>query len=333
MTVPTTSGNSEADNLAKQLAPLLGRELNKHGYSFHQRVMREAGTAFESARQAWRFIASEYPVEVKGRPTHVDCILASDIAPDRRAMLLIECKRVNPALGAWAFCRSQFVRRNRDAEALFLDRATVHMRWGVGAVGVQMAYKSSDYYHVGIPLRIDGQAGDQTGGSDRDAITQAVDQACKGVNGVINEWGRLATHSGELESRTVYLVPVVVTTAKIFVSDVDLSAADLATGEIEPCVLSLSPRPWILYQAHVSPGIRHDHPAVKVPHIEEGDNLLTAVFKDYRSPNAHIGLDALLDRDHIRTVPIVTASGLGEFLKTFEVKSSAIDKVYPSGWI
>lgn len=93
----------------------------------------------------------------------------------------------------------------------------------------------------------------------------------------------------------VILIPAIFTTAKLYGCDCILSRADLQTGEIDITDARLVEKPWVYFQYHVSPGIRH-----------------TGAYRHTINTIA----DAL-DYEYVRTIPIVSAHGIKEFLQSF----------------
>lgn len=71
--------------------------LNRHGYSFQHSVIKIADELFSHPRRrsAWRFMVSEFPVEVQEQGTRIDFILKHRSMP---TYMLAECKRANPAV-------------------------------------------------------------------------------------------------------------------------------------------------------------------------------------------------------------------------------------------
>jgi hypothetical protein len=85
------------------------KALNRHGYPFHYRTLKEAADASDIHRRSgWLLQVAEFPVEVQGERTKIDYILQWQGEPK---FLVVECKRANPALSHWCFAKATFVRR------------------------------------------------------------------------------------------------------------------------------------------------------------------------------------------------------------------------------
>jgi hypothetical protein len=270
-----------------------GKVLNSHGYGFHYSVLREASELFANESSKWAFEAAEFPVEVQGRGTRIDFVLQHRDHPS--FYLLAECKRANPALSNWCFARAPLVRRNRSEEPMFLEHFRIS-ETGTVSQGIEASSRKvrnlneREAYHIGIEVK-SGKKGDSNG-QGRGHIEDAVTQVCRGIGGMVDMFlsGRLKT-SGKPTS--VYLLPVVFTTAHIWTSDVDLSTADLQTGELDFSSTEFAAKDYIFYQYHMSPGLKHSY-------------NWTGLRPD--------DIGSFMDSEYIRTVSIVSASGIGQFL-------------------
>jgi hypothetical protein len=89
-----------------------------------------------------------------------------------------------------------------------------------------------------------------------------------------------------------YLLPVVFTTAQIWASDVELSSANLENGDIDLAGTSFVSKPYVFYQYHLSPGLKHSRSPVSRPTT----------------------IGAFMDSEYVRTIAVVTASGIEQFL-------------------
>ena len=98
------------------------------------------------------------------------------------------------------------------------------------------------------------------------------------------------------EKHPVILVPMIWTTATIWTTNADLSQASIADGTLAEGDVPVQERPWVYYQYHQSPGLKHP---LSPPPSEE-DQIAN-----------------ILDREYIRTIPVVSATGISDFLKDF----------------
>jgi len=152
------------------------------------------------------------------------------------------------------------------------------------------AISNCDHYHVGIEVST-GKKGDSSPKGKRE-IEDAVTQVLRGTFGFVNF---LKSRPDFLQpGKPAFLLPMVCTTASLWVSTGDLSKVDLGTGKAVFPPDSLKPAPWLLYQYHSSPGLRHSVPPSR-PTPSEFGPVMHALYT--------------------RTVAIVSPSGLEEFLE------------------
>ena len=272
-------------------------ELNLHGFGFQFRVLKEARDLHEARKSKWVFRVSEFPVHVQGSGTRIDFVLFRTSGDWWQADMICECKRANPATAYWCFIKAPFVYRGypKASDPLVFE-SVVRSSLNMGALRTRAVPKehTRDAYHVALPIRT-GRSGDaQPVKQSRNEIEDAASQVMRGTNGYVETLSRhpQVMESGEQES-IIRLVPVIFTTANLFVSKSDLSTADLETGNVNLQSGQLERVPWIWYQYNVSPGIKHaTEPQEKQTKLE--DYMLA---------------------EHIRSIGIVSPSGIEEFLQ------------------
>jgi len=278
------SGNDSPANLTERFR----NELNKHGYPFQFAAADASRRAFENAqwRGLWKFEACEFPVIVQGQSTRIDLILKH---AEANIYLLIECKRVDPALADWCFARFPYVSRTRTYEAFLAEE---FVRKGLVTGSVYMRDIREEYYSIGLEVKDPTKKGDGTGGG-RGAIEAAASQACRGLNGMVECFA--ARPKSDFQA---FLIPVIFTTARLWGCEVSLtSATDIETGRIPAENMEdLKALQVVLYQYHQSPGLKHTR-------------SVTAKSET---------LGEILDLAYIRTIPIVTATGIESFLAGFD---------------
>jgi hypothetical protein len=286
--------------MAVDLPAALREHLTKHGHAFHARVIDEIRRLHIEHRTVWRPEVYEFPAQVQGRDTRIDCILT---APERddRFWVLAECKRMDPALKDWCFYRMPFIREGHreryvaelvetSAKAPF-DAKPGDLFIGVPpylaarAVDLKKFHPDDPYYHLGVEIKGD-ERGDGTG-SGRSAIEGAVGQVLIGANGLVETmriYNQLAGERGRV------LIPVIFTTANLWGSSVDLRQTELASGKIDS-MPDLKPLKHLFLQYHQSPGLMHGAPSPTVNHLSEA-----------------------LAQNSIRTIAIVNVEGIARFL-------------------
>jgi hypothetical protein len=132
----------------------------------------------------------------------------------------------------------------------------------------------------------------------KDAIENGVGQVLTGINGLVQAIAEKKYLAGEHGNRVLF--PVIFTTARLWVADADLSNADILKGEIGQSDVHWNNVPYLFYQYHLSRGIKHSLKRFAVT-----DESLIG------------GLSYSLLSEFIRTVAIVSASGIETFLKEF----------------
>ena len=150
-------------------------------------------------------------------------------------------------------------------------------------------FTSPNVYHIGFEARSNA-VGDKAGESGQ-AIENAATQISRGLNGFIETIIRNEKLTEDVSQ--VDILPVIFTTAQLYVSNVDLSLADLQTGNVNLESGDVTPVSWLYYQYSLSPGLKHS-----VQPKQKGYSLAT-----------------LLQWEYIRTIPIVSWSGVEEFIK------------------
>ena len=264
------------------------KTVNRHGYGFHYRVIKQA---YELSRNIpvsspWRFEASEVPVEVQGQGTRIDFVL-SHRDYNTPFYMLAECKRANPALSNWCFARSPFTRRGLRPSRIILERAMVDSGRNVYTL-TQSQDVGKSVYHIALEVKSNTSGDPQSSG--RGAIEDAATQVLRGLNGMVN----FLSHNEQLfhEYKSIDLFPVIFTTAQIWVSQADLSNADLMTGNLDLSQIGLDKADWILYEYNTSPGLKHPY-----SYNEKAKSLAEVLHHEY-----------------VRTIAVVGPTGIGSFL-------------------
>ncbi len=257
--------------------------VNRHGYAFQFAVLQRTKQLFDERASPFRFEVSEFPVQIRGAHTRIDFILRKR---EGQLLLVAECKRANPALSNWCFVRAPFVRGNRTVERPMLDRLR-RDRGEIFYVEKVTAALTELSYHLAFEVK--SQAKGDSGGA-RATIEDAATQVCRGVNGLIEFYLRDVSLLKDINE--IWFLPVVFTTAKLLVSEANLAETDISSGEIAFPEAKLSEADWLLYQYHLSPGIKHE--------------------TCYRPTTADLG--EALDREFVRTIAIVSPIGIKPFL-------------------
>lgn len=286
---------TEDEKLA--LSNLLRNQINTHGYALPQRlaeIIRQL--AIGGDMFPWQFQATEFPIEARNNSSRIDIVLkakASDI------FLLIECKRINPAISNWCFVKNKYnkslnTQQHFVAENIEFMPTHNHNIVNMKGKGKEILFDTNHKtYNLGFEIKSSAK-GDPQGKARNEDLEKSLEQACRGMNGMIElfakEW-----FSSNLEVHNAMLIPVVVTTADLFGTDVDLSKSILETGNYEDSI-GLTQEEWVYFQYHQTPGIKH---------------------KYYNYPTEPESVADILYREYTRTIPIVNASAFDKFLISF----------------
>jgi hypothetical protein len=101
-------------------------------------------------------------------------------------------------------------------------------------------------------------------------------------------------------------VPVVVTTATLWASTVELDKTDPATGDVANADMGLTPKKWLYMQFPVSPGLKHGR----------SPSMLPTELRD------------LLAVEYWRTIAIVNAASFAEYLGQADVAEMFLDDLW-----
>lgn len=270
--------NSTPDEIETSLCKVL----NSHGHGFHYAVLRHIESLRKSRIPDWDFMGAEFPVIVNGESTHVDFVLQSQC---RRLLLLAECKRAHPARSVWAFIKAPYTAKNQRSPMIAFEQFL--FRKGDREYSVQQHCSPFGPYHLGIELKSDGQGDPDL--RARGGIDDAVAQVLRSTSGLTNHFVGRKTAVAE---EAITFIPAIFTTATLWVTDCDLGAANLETGNIERESLKLRTVPWLWFNHNRSPSLCHDFPF-------------------------HVGMNELnvdLQVAFTRSIAIVSVSGIDAFI-------------------
>lgn len=259
--------------------------LNSHGYGLHYAIIRRLSEFVRKSPQfPWRLVAVELPVEVRREHTRIDIVLKHARRP---VYLICECKRVNPALSEWCFLRGPYPTPPESAEYVLTELVTFD-----GAkhfsTGVDRLCSSDRIHHLAVEVKTD-RPGDPHG-HGRGGIEGAATQVLRSVNGFVEF---LALNRNVLRANEpTSILPVIFTTATVYSTDADLGNAALRDGTVDLAKASIEEQPWLYYQYHQTPGIKHERSMLSnEPDVAE-----------------------ILQTEYVRTTAIVESKGLNHYL-------------------
>lgn len=275
------------------------KQLDKHGYGFQYSVLKKAKDLVNERRSDWIFEVSEFPVEVNGKPTRIDFVLKYK---NTRLFIVGECKRADPKFSNWCFIKAPYVRRNRSQEFCIVD----HIKYispfsGCMANQDKLSIPPIDKfaYHIGLVVKSKNIKGESSK-SERDAIENTASQVSLAANGLIELVNKkpslIKDYPGDdLIVSGLTVVPVIFTTAKLWVCNHDISLANIQDGKIDLSKDNFSERNWLFYQYNISPGLKHC--------VVTGQEATR--------------FSEVLDYEYVRTIPIVSPEGIEHFFQHF----------------
>jgi hypothetical protein len=277
--------STENNHSDEQIRNAFEKALNRQGYGFQYSVLKKVLALFGRGSQ-WYLETSEFPV-AQGPGTRIDFILRH--RGQKGLYLLAECKRANPAYSDWCFARAPYIhdRRHSNHEELILEHVENEPD-GVSSYSRKLFYLPNAYH---VALEVKNQTPGNPSGETGRTIEDAATQVCRGLNGMVEFFSRNPKYLGDGD-QAIFL-PVIFTTARTWGSSVDLSDADLETGDVNLKDSKFTQEPWVAYQYHQSPGLKHS--------LESNHTLKS--------------LGEFMDMEYVRTIPIITASGVESFLK------------------
>jgi len=242
-----------------------------------------------SAMTTWLPWVPELPVEVQDTHTRIDFMYGNN----RGFYLLFECKRSNPAVSNWCFARTLFTSPHRLFSAAYAE-SIVDIGQGVLRSNIQEVSQSDKLYQIALDVKSHARGDSDSKG--RGQIEDAATQVCRHLNGFVEFYHRHSTLMQKQRpegKRRIVLVPVILTTARLWTTEFDLSTSNPETGRIDIENFTVREVPWLWYQYHQSPGLKHSSPT-NYQHSGEIEDILFYEF--------------------VRPIAIVTPQGLEEFM-------------------
>lgn len=283
------SGEQESDE--RRVASRFGEVVNSHGYAFHQAVLRSAEVA-AAERSNWELLASEIPVEVAGAGAHVDFALSHRHRP---MLMIAECKRANPEYCDWCFSHNRLASRSKLEGQPIFERIA-RDQFGTFFTGGVALTSALDFYHVAVEVnRKREKPGSRV--SEEDRIERASNQLCRAIAGMRDLMVRFNRENGLANPTTI--IPVLFTTANLWISHIDLTSASLKRGEVDMRSDLLHQKPWVFYQYHMLPTYR----------------------REQCSGRTHVNMESMADwiaLEYTRTLCIVSPSGIESFWRAIE---------------
>jgi hypothetical protein len=274
--------------------------LNEHGHGFQYAVIHKLNEIFRKQNR-WLFEVAEFPVATLRFDTKIDFI----IRPVRtRFFLVAECKRANPALKDWCFLRAPMIARGRRGKSLLVEHL-VTTYTEVSGIHPSRCFadcfassESIDAFHIGFELRNHREKGDgHSSGAGRKTIEEVSGQVFKAVNGLAMAVSRMSRDPDRptQDQFQTWLMPAIFTTANLWVTDANLSDAEITTGDLPRGSLTLRPVNWLYYQYSQSPSLKHS----------------------LQTPPLGFEFSEMLEPEYMRTIAVINPAGIEDFFSRF----------------
>ncbi len=269
--------------------------VDSHGYAFQHAVGRRIRELSSDASFRWYDPIMEFPIKVGGLHSRIDLLVRHKHG---HRLLVVECKRTNPAFGAWVFFEAPPAASNTSAGIVFAEQ--LHRDKSGACQGSVLAWQwggtSGRVKHLGLVLKRTDVRGDPWSpeGSGKDALEHACTQVMLGLNGFLSFAAQDARVMEGHSSLTV--LPVIITTAQLYSSELRLADADVSTGSISTQDARLTPIDWLIYHYPQGHGVKHGLSLTGLQ--QEYDPLLESLYREY-----------------VRPVAVVSPEGLEPFLR------------------
>lgn len=267
--------------------------LDKHGHTFHHSILRRVEELQRQDLTKWGLVGSEYPVENKGNNSHIDFVLKHFRG---FTYLIAECKKADPARANWCFVKTPYNWRDERETYIQIDKI-VDSKLQNGSISrkltTTLAPTRRNIMNLGVEVKT-GQTGDGFPSPDKSPINAAISQVLRNTSGLLNTFYNSDFSLKDAGTNPFRFIPVVFTTAQIWVSNVDLGTGNINDGTLPNNDIEAENVDWIWFN--------YNRPNLLSPEIELSQNSKISLSDEYYQ--------------FLRTVAIVSPSGIDSFFKT-----------------
>ena len=251
-----------------ELRETLFNSLNEQGFIFQEKC---AEVINQSATTGWHLHTTEHPVSLKDKDIRIDVIIRDETLSQSSLFGVIECKRVDPRYSCWLFGKPLYdVPVPANAQIIKMspsNRAAVNiLRDEMRFVPIRAHFNVHAFYidNWWVEVNIQEDRPPNKRLSNPEPLERVFIQVCRGVGGLVTEQKRQRTKTlrdldeddtDEFEDLTseTYFVPIVITTAPLYVASYDLSDVGIVNGTLGRNSINfmgspLSPEPvrWVM---------------------------------------------------------------------------------------
>lgn len=260
--------------------------LNRQGYSFQYSILKRAEELLKTKKSKWHLFASEFPTTSNNEVSHIDFIC--DFRHHHKKInffMVAECKRVDPAKGYWCFATTPYSLDEFGNSAQF-DQILCFSDIPQFNSSTKIAHTQQNIMNLGLEVKT-GEKGDGSRTEGKSPINTSIGQVLKGQSGFINYLSNEGRDSTDLilevDVNNVF-IPVIFTTAKIFVTQADLSNADLEKGFLPKDSVKAEEKDWVWLNHN-----RSEHLSHKVRFNYKENNYKSMFFREFTRSIAIVG--------------------------------------------
>lgn len=230
--------SSNKNNSEQNLGQILFDGLNEHGFLFQEKCAEVMQHNVNTTK--WRVHTTEYPVSIKERDSRVDIILRDESSTSYEIYAIVECKRVNPARGYWLFGNplgtfSQPLLINLNAKYSKSGNYSIHYAQLKLPFDDIATYLINNWW-----LDISKKGRKEKHSASPNPIEDAFKQVCIGVSGIVQELEHQCKK--DPQKLSTLFIPIVITSAPLYVAVYDLKDVDLTSGSINQDKIYFGPR-------------------------------------------------------------------------------------------
>lgn len=214
----------------QNLSGILCNALNEQGFIFQEKCAH----SLEKGETGWSIDNVEYPVSLKDIDTRVDIILRKSIGQGCDVWSLVECKRADPEYVYWLFGSPGLPPGKAHCSVLVLEGEEATKTQGRRIhTTVEMLNLNISTYDAKswAAVRDIPQKPSSKRLSNIDNIEKAFAQVLIGTSGFANE--QYEQRSKDFSVFKAFFLPIVVTTANLYVAHYKLQDISIETGKLE----------------------------------------------------------------------------------------------------
>ncbi|MCL5005945.1 MAG: hypothetical protein M1404_05375 [Acidobacteria bacterium] len=264
------------------------KALEEHGFLFQKRCVNEV----RSLSGRYRVESEEYPVSIGPEDTVIDFVLR--MLDTGRTYVVFECKRAHPEYVFWVFSASSSTPAPRPE---FLMTMVAHLAHAPRKPVVQthecQIVGSDPAHFVDMGLEVSHVKPTKGKSGRTENIYAACTQVLTGVGGLANEQKKRMDPNAP---QTYFYIPVVITSAELFVTRYNPNDVDLKTGDVPLEKADTQPVDWVIYDFPVP------EPLQVTP---REDSMSTLIGPDDRYRRLF----------KLKSIAIVRATSIVQFLK------------------